>query len=338
MSIFSRTTESNASGTQPVPRDILNAVNVMKGTSTFQEEKPAEKPVANSFQGASPFLSAEEVGKGQMVALERESAEAKKESLAQQNDEELRVAPKQSSPLDSKKRSLIALVGAVVIVAGMAVAWYFLWPQEEAVVPDSGEESPVSLPVEVPAVVLPYVPNAPNYLSLDPETVTTETLQTMLSEAGAKMMAVNMAQPVEFLLTDKNNNPIAFSRFAYLMNIEFSEEVLASFGEPFSLFLYNDGGKMRTGLVLTFIDPAKSEKLLMTKEKSLPYLFRGVLFQGLSFARELSFRSGVYKDQPVRFVNIDTAQGVSFDYAFRDKNWFIGTSKETLWAMLDKQQ
>ncbi len=315
----------------------MNAVNVMKGTGLSQEEKPVERPGANPFQGASPFLAAGTVIKKQESLLEKESAEKEKEPVFQQAMELPKESPKQSS-LDKKKISFI-IVGVVAVISlSIAGVWYFLRPEgEEKVISTPPEENPAPpAPQAVSVVMLPFAPDVPNYLPLDTETVTAQSLSVMLSEAGTKIRAANMEQPVEFFLTDKNNNPLAFSRFAYLMNIEFGEELLASFGEPFSLFLYNDEGKIRVGLALTFVDIAKSEKLLMAKEKSLPYFFREVLFQGTTLPREVTFRSGVYMDQPVRFVNIDTVQETSFDYAFREKNWFIGTSKTMLRAMLDK--
>lgn len=328
MSFFSRTTNAEKPTAQSVPQDIRNAVNVMSKASS-QDEKATPRPVS-PFQGASPFLSS---------APEKKKAPVVKEPAPVEKKEVIPQEAKPSFSFERKKMTIFALIGLGVLIIGVLV-WYFLKdtpkelaPSEEVVIPDT-----VLPPAETSVAFLPFVPDAPNYLSLDIETVTAQSLSVIVSGAGAKIVEASMKQPVEFLLTDKNNNPLAFSRFAYLMNIDFSEETLASFGESFSLFLYNDAGIVKTGLVLTFADPSKSENVIKTKERSLPFSFRTVLFQDFAVPREVVFRSGIYKEQAVRFVNIDTAKNISFDYAFYKDRLFIGTSKDTLRAILDKQQ
>lgn len=331
MSLFSRTTESKDPVAQPVPQDILNAVNVMKGSQETQEASLAQSSTP------SPFLSGEKIQGQRSVPVQ----EAVKNNQEQPVKEVVEASQKSSalSIVTDRKKVLFFAVGSIVVIGVGLGAWYFLRPTvEEVPVPlETGESVSVSIGSEAPVAILPFVPEAPNYLSVDTETVTALSLRTMLSQAGDKIIEAKMGRPVEFLLTDKNNNPIAFSRFVYLMNIEFGEELVASFEEPFSLFLYNDAGKIRLGLALTFIDATKSQKLLTAKERLLPFLFREVLFQGPAVPRESIFRSGVYQDQAVRFVNIDATQNISFDYAFREKHWFIGTSKDTLRAILDKE-
>lgn len=234
------------------------------------------------------------------------------------------------------------MIGGAFVVALIAgsITWYFLRSPSEETAISVGfvDETPVT-PVtpETPVDKAPYAADTPNYLTIDTETVTPESLGTLLSQAGTKMLAANMIGPVEFLLTDKNNNPIAFSRFAYLMNIELSEELLASLGESFSLYIYNDNKKARIGLALLLKDSAKAGKLITSQESALPLLFRTVLYQGVSLARGIEFRSGAYKTMQVRFVNVDATQGLSFDYVLRGNEWFIGTSKDTLRMILDQR-
>jgi hypothetical protein len=160
----------------------------------------------------------------------------------------------------------------------------------------------------------------------------------MIQRAGEKIVTAQMSKPIEFLLTDKNNNPIAFSRFAYLMKLAFPEGLLSTFGESFSFFAYNDDGHVRTGLALNFTDSLAGKKLIAQNEKILPTIFRTVLLNGTSLPREIVFHSGVYNSEPVRFVNINAAENISFDFVVRDSGVFIGTSKETLRAILDKKR
>jgi hypothetical protein len=55
-------------------------------------------------------------------------------------------------------------------------------------------------------------------------------------------------------------------------------------------------------------------------------------------AQKSTFHSGTYASQAVRFVNIDADKNISCDYMVRDKQWIIGSSKETLRAIADRVQ
>jgi hypothetical protein len=333
MNFFSRASETVKPSLQPIPQDILDAVDVMGGRGSNNPSPQFTAPP----QGTSPFLS---LGSEEKTSIVPRASVSNRVigDFSGRNPGKFRW-----QFADWERRRMVMVVGSAVVIALVAAlgVWYFLKSSKEEVKTSVGfvPETPV-MPVTPtsPQVEPPYAPSAPNYLTIDIETVTPESLGALLSQAGTKMLGASMMGPVEFLLTDKNNNPLAFSRFAYLMNIELPEEFLASLGEPFSLFLYNDNGMVRIGLALTFLDVAKSERLIAARESSLPFLFRTVLFQGSSVARELGLRSGVYKAIPVRFVNIDVTRNISFDYALRGNDWFIGTSKDTLRAMLDKQQ
>jgi hypothetical protein len=335
MNLFSHTSEPVKTASQPVPQAILDAVDVMGNHPVRGRISPLES--VTSPQNVSPFLqSGTEVAPGTASGASGNQQHSEHGSLGQKFQ-----TLAMGFSLADKKRTFLIIGGAamVALIAGF-IAWYFFRSSPEETTVSVGFVDDVSSTVtnpEIPTVTPPYAPDAPNYLTIDIETVTAESLRVLLSQTGANMVAANMVEPVEFLLTDKNNNPIAFSRFVYLMDIELSEELLATLGEPFSLYLYNDNGRVRIGLALMLTDLIEGGRLIAAQESALPFLFRTVLFPGASVTRQLGFRSGVYKTEPVRFVNVDVAQGVSFDYVLRDNEWFIGTSKDTLRMILDER-
>ncbi|MBP9697624.1 MAG: hypothetical protein KBD65_00285 [Candidatus Moranbacteria bacterium] len=237
---------------------------------------------------------------------------------------------------------MFASGGVLFLMIVGLVAWYFL--RKTAVSPEpllesSSEVTMVAEPVPVlPAA--PFAPDTTNFLMVDTETVTTPSFLALLTESGAKISAAQMSKPVEFLLTDKNNNPLAFSRFAYLTDLSLPEDLIAALGETFSIFLYNTDGKITMGLSFAPFasgDMGTVRELVTKNEASLPFLFRPLLFPGLTVPTKASFRSGVYNTEAVRYVNVEAAQGISFDYVMRDKEWIIGTSKDTLRAIIDKK-
>lgn len=334
MNFFSRHPDQlKSQESQPVAisRDILDAVTVMRSGEIASDDKVVEKIITRSH-GMSPFLE------------KTDSQGLETAPIAQ----ETRVFPLQKTDLKpsrfEKKRIVFLVFGGLVLCAlfGSIWWWYFLRVrnQVEAVIPlPSSMESVIPEPTgEIVMSEPPYASETANYLLIDTETVTPASFAQMLKQSGERIVAAHMSQPVEFLLTDKNNNPIAFSRFAYLMKIDLKAELLTALGEPFSLFIYNDQGNIRLGLKLSFSDSVTAKKLINQNEKTLPFLFQALLFDGIVVSRDAVFRSGVYNAEVVRFVNIDVAENLSLDFVVRDDGMFIGTSRETLRMVLNKNR
>lgn len=321
---------------QDIPAEILGAVSIMgspapQTVSLPKETNPSEAPTMSRQD--SPFLSES--------SAPRESASKPPQNLPFAPVENLPDA--QGASLDpgahhGNRLLFIVLGGTIVLTVSGLAAWYFMKPASEENTVPTQTETVVTPESTITVSEPPFSLDTPNYLSFDTETVTPESFQTLIQQSGERIRTGNMTQPVEFLLTDKKNNPIAFSRFAYLMKLGFPEELLALLGEPFSLFLYNDAGRVALGLELTLVKGGEAQKVVTQKEASMPAFFQSLLFRGIAMPKEVTFRSGVYKTEAVRFVNIDTTQNISFDYVMRDAAWIIGTSKDTLRAILDKKQ
>lgn len=328
--IFQRTQDSSfQSG---VPQDILDAVKVMEKSGA-----PAQQTSSISLRAESPFLSGTLPETPGAMSFRGESRLSFDRGATPESDIE-------AQPKSFFKKNIFLIVGGVALIAllGGMVAWYFLWSgtqteesQLQSVVPEKSSPEPI---VSTSFAEPPYAPDTANYLLIDTESVTPESFMQTIQRAGEKIVAARLSKPVEFFLTDKNNNPIAFSRFAYLMKLPFSEDLLRTFGESFSYFVYNDTGHVRVGLTVSFADPVEGKKLVAQNEKILPAIFRTVLLNNVSLPREIVFRTGVYNAEAVRFVNVDTAENISFDFVVRDSGVFIGTSKEALRAILDKKR
>lgn len=348
MKLFTPKSNPEAEASSAIPFEIREAVRIMGSPVSKQsyssDNAMPSAPQTSGNQKTSPFLSEmtpeNEVGSQQ-------SPEKKTASLAPvwnpPVDQELKPLFDETPEKQgvSRKKMFVFLMGglALLLVIGGVGTWYFLKSKSEVpeviTTPTQVENVP---PVVVAPIEPPYALDKPNYLSVDTETVTATSLRELLRQSGERMQSAKVTKPVEFLLTDKNNNPIAFTRFAYLMKLELKPEVLPLLGESFSLYLYNDAGQNMIGLGLTLAENVTGESLLaLQKEGTVPFAFRTFLYEGLTVQKEVLFRSGLYQTQTVRYVNIDASKNISFDYALRGKSWFIGTSKETLRAILDKQ-
>lgn len=337
MELFSSVGSSEKnSASRPIPKEVFEAVRVMGAEPRRTTPMNGIQKQGTSSKGESPFLGTSSFSPSPVSSVPQ-TQRASLPSLPSQKS----LPPAQE---ERKRKILImfAFGGVLFLMIVGLVAWYFL--RKTAVSPEpllesSSEVTMVAEPVPV-LPVAPFAPDTTNFLMVDTETVTTPSFLALLTESGAKISAAQMSKPVEFLLTDKNNNPLAFSRFAYLTDLSLPEDLIAALGETFSIFLYNTDGKITMGLSFAPFasgDMGTVRELVTKNEASLPFLFRPLLFPGLTVPTKASFRSGVYNTEAVRYVNVEAAQGISFDYVMRDKEWIIGTSKDTLRAIIDKK-
>lgn len=248
-------------------------------------------------------------------------------------------------PVAKRTTRLFLFVGGGILLAiFIAVgAWYYVKnvlnsPPKE-VFQDAASMDQTNVAHENTTESLPFALDKPNYISINTETATPGDVKKLFDQSAARMITAHMTAPVEFLVTDQNNNPIAFSRFAYIEKFEIDTGLLALVEESFSCFVYNDAGQPRIGLGLTFKNPTLAAQIISKKETVLPYAFRTLLYDGgASVSRTAIFRSGMYNTQAVRYVNVDSARNFSFDYVLQGKRFLVGASKDTLRAMIDQSK
>lgn len=246
-----------------------------------------------------------------------------------------------SQPVASHGSAWIISAGVLLMIVLLSGAgWYFFVLNKEIPseppVASSGIDMNAGSGENLTVKQSPFSLDKPNYLSLNTETVSPLDVRKILSETADRIKAAGINVPVEFFVTDQNNNPLAFSRFAFLLDIGLDADLLALTQEIFSLYAYNDGGQVRFGLALDFKDKGRADILLAETESTLPYAFRALIVEpDITVAKKLVFRSAEYNQFAVRFANIDGNRNISLDYALHNSRLFLGTSKNTLRALLD---
>lgn len=246
------------------------------------------------------------------------------------------------SAAPSKKVKLIllgvALLAVLLTIAGLS--YWFIFKKETAI-PGEMANTPIapSLPIPPTAPDSPakYQSDQPNILSFDTETVTPGEIKSALLQAGQAIAEEGLSEPIEFLIRDQKLNPLAFSRFAYLAKLEFPGSLLETLDESFSIYLYTDAGRPRT-VLLVYAKNQEAFALELEKNEGLIPPAIEPLFLDMTTAPKtnLVFRDGSHLERPVRFTNVDSSMGLSVDYAVRGRQWLIGTSKNSLRAVLDK--
>lgn len=244
-----------------------------------------------------------------------------------------------------RKVRVISIVAASLLLVAIVAGLYFWWrsAEENGMTggnPDVRVESPkmpeTALRVE-PVSQAKYFADQPNILSFDTETVTAEEIKSTLLQVGQSIKKDNLPGAVEFLVRDQKLNPLALARFAYLAKLSLPAELLGTLDEAFSLYVVIDAGRPRLVLLAYAKDEPAFAAELQRNEKNLAQAIDS-LFLDVTTApkNNLVFRDGAYLERPVRFANVDASIKLSVDYAVRGRQWIIGTSKDSLRAVLDK--
>lgn len=246
---------------------------------------------------------------------------------------------KSEKPSNSGK--LVGILAGVVIFLGALGGGYYFYmtrynvptPEVEVVVP---EVIPEVVPEPEVVVTEKFSADKPNYLLIDVENMAVGDIQKLFIQKASEIKEDKKTTPIEFVITDANNNPIALKIFALLMKVSFSPKLSADFQDEFSVYIFPGEEGVRLGLSILPKDAAKAFVDMKVEEKVLIKNL-GTLFLGeTAKSQEVSFQDAQYNSTAIRYINLNTQKTLSVDY-FRGKDRLIlATSKKTSWAIIDK--
>ncbi|EKE15640.1 MAG: hypothetical protein ACD_11C00116G0027 [uncultured bacterium] len=331
--------------------DLSPAANAMEkpvkptsNSSFFSEKKEAkqESPVASS----SPFLSSS-------APTNIDVSEQKPLATTQAP---IPTIQKNTPPLETKKSSdaekkssfslgkFLIIFISLLIISILFLGGYYFWMIRETKT-NQTTETPLENAAQEPEQQITITPasekysfDKPNYLSINIETDDSEKIKSIVTETAKEIKETTTKTPFEFVITDSNNNPLAFPIFATASNLSLSSELISSLEEAFSFYIYNDEGNTRTGLVIEIKSESAMDEKLKASEVSL---VNALSFLFLDKSPEIENAASVFNDSlfgeiPVRFINLDSQKSLSIDYAVFENKLIIGTSKNTMQAILNK--
>lgn len=241
--------------------------------------------------------------------------------------------------LNWKKVAVISAV-AIIFLAALGGA-YYLYITRKTVESQLSVENPI-INDEVISNIhesdkFMYSSENPNYLNLDMETANNESISQLLSDTFENILVEQENIAIEFVLRDINNNPIAFSRFAYIFPLSLPEAVLGEMDENFSLFLIKNGNSRRIGLAVDVKDLNVVPFVLKENESTLVSALRFLfLKKETGNVSNIEFKDGLYGNIKVRYANVNPAEGDSIDYAIWADKFLISTNKDSLRSVIDK--
>lgn len=244
-------------------------------------------------------------------------------------------------PLSEKESSgsgiylTVVLIFLTVLLIGLGIYYFFITrtPGETPLA-----ESPVA---ETPVVVAPptekYSQDKPSFLVLDLAKITSDEIKTSLIGIATELKNKAPLSPYEFVAVDANNNPIAFPIFATAAKLDLSQTLLENLGENFSIFFYNDEGNIRLSIVAVLKNKDVVFTELLNQEPTFVSDAAFLFLDNIPQIKSGKFNDNVYNGTAIRYLNLDPPQyTLSIDYAVTDSSLIIGTSKNTMRAVIDK--
>jgi hypothetical protein len=316
-------------------------------TSPFakdNEEKNMTPPTEN------PFFA-------QKVEKNKKEAEPKKGSFAPQTKEEITekinytpadIAP-QEPVLQSPKKSMnivrvMMIILIVIFILGAIGVAVYVFVFDKAQAPQEIVNVDVALPpsqeeiVEEPEPAKQiYSTDLPNYFSFDVESETSENdILTELETIKKNMRDNDIDGPISFVVTDTNNNPVSFHVFALSIGMQMPQDVLPNLEENFELYAYNDpASDVRFGFAIDAKNVNLLQEALSAHETELPGAFKVILDGAPTGPVGIVFRDSTYNTSPIRYTNLDDTESYSIDYTVNNLRLLIGTSKNTLRAIIE---
>ncbi|MFA5961431.1 MAG: hypothetical protein WC848_01970 [Parcubacteria group bacterium] len=185
-------------------------------------------------------------------------------------------------------------------------------------------------------VTLSYSQTSPNYLRLETSDFDPKKIKATLEQYMRKVSLGNYTAPIEFIVTDAQNKPLNFKTFSDLMGLKFSPALMALLGDKFSLYIHNDASMPKIGLSIESRDNINLAKVLLQEEKDLADEVNPLFFTQNSYDNTRPFLSTTYSGVNIRYQNIISPDNLSIDYSFYGNNLYLGVTKATMFAIIDK--
>lgn len=254
-----------------------------------------------------------------------------------------------SSPTETfsqKKRLPVSIFAGVLLVFVIVVlaggGYYFLLLRNKTDVPAQEQAPAIEEVMEQPSQEESepeplYSETLPNYFAVNTEEGQQADIVRTLTSAAEKIMAQHALSPVEFVIVDNNNTPVSFHVFALLYNLSLPQDLLSALEEKFSLYIVPDGDTARIGIAISLKDAKEATIELQKAEVRLFENLAPLFLDKTLPPTPPSFKDSVYAQHAIRYANGDVTESFSVDYTFTPTHLVIGTSKNSMRAIIDKR-
>lgn len=237
---------------------------------------------------------------------------------------------------------ILIIVTTLLILAIIIAGGYYFWMTRM----HSTQDSPiVTMPIPEDTTADPIAPqqassefseSQANYLSIDISTMNATDIKDALKKYTDQVSQLKASGPIEFIVTDKMNNPVSFQDFSQKIGILLPQSILSQLGQAFSLYIYTDNSYPRFGMAVLTKNNELLKIAMSQEEENLSQNLQAIFINTTyDLDNATPFSSSVYNGNQIRYTNILPAGNLSIDYTILNGQLIIGTSKFTERAIID---
>ncbi|HBP00841.1 MAG TPA: hypothetical protein DD454_01305 [Candidatus Moranbacteria bacterium] len=208
--------------------------------------------------------------------------------------------------------------------------------ENEEIAPENETIPPEEEQITITPISEKYSSEKPNFLSINIETSSPEDIKRVISDTANELSGLQSKSPFEFIITDSNNNPIAFPIFSIASNLNLSSELLINLEEQFSFYIHNDQGGPRIVMAIEIKNGKEVSAEMLREEPTLLDTLSFLFLPEKPTTTKTTFQSSVYDGIDIRFVNFNADGSLSIDYTIYDNKLIIATSKSSMRSVIDK--
>ncbi len=323
-----------------------------KTTPVQLKERESSPPISNN----SPFFeqySAQNISSQPIsIGAENFSSGEKFENVQVQGkkgDDFKKIEPINLENKNNNLKKIFLMLVFALIIAIFAAGGYYFWLTRsgknevsnvsQSREDESGKQSvPEENMVEIETPKNKFSNDKPNYLRMDIENTDAKKIKQLLEQTAEDIKKENISMPIEFHVVDSNNNKVPFLVFALLANIQLPKTIFEQLDDTFSLYCHIDKNRSRLGVSITVKDKPKISSILKKEEANLHKYFQPIILAEIKNVNPVVYKDNQYNNHTIRYLNLDesNAGDVALDYVLAGQQLIIGTSKNSMWAILDK--
>lgn len=225
-----------------------------------------------------------------------------------------------------KKRILLLIIAAIVVISGFGVGAFFLWPKS------TPEPTPAPFPPTTtpkPSAALISV-NETKIITLTNEKSLFETLK---DEAKSEQ-AINTFKRVAIL---KNETEfISLNEFFQALEISVSPYTLGDLKTNYTLVIFSQGTGKRLGIIAEAQNPEDLKNQIRNWEQTMLDDLKNFYISDVPGARaSKTFLDDIYSGVAIRYVNLPYTT-LTLNYTILNNLLIIGTSKELMYTTIDR--
>lgn len=249
-------------------------------------------------------------------------------------------APNMHIEENSNKGTVLAIIIAFFIILIAGVGTYYFMTTRKTEMPEISEE-----PIETSELIQDeeletgikedFSETMPNYLVIDTAVIDQASFKELLSKKSETIISAGASAPVEFIVTDGQNNPLGFADFAKMTSIELSKDIMENLDKNFSLFILNDSSAPGIAIAIEALDAASIKTKLLRDEPLLSSQLGAILLSEYE-PSTAPFGDHKYKGQAIRYQNLISPQKLAIDYAITETQLIFATTKVTMESIIDK--